>query len=168
LYLGGHGYLEVAIKNHGSLEVAHILFLCSFYYLIASSGIIAKVDYFLQQSPIHTITMSFQSFWNEEKQARLEKMRSEFLVWKDESSKRMEEIRKRIESFSPPRTSPTSQSLPKTGEFNASSVGPNFMPHIINVKAGKDIMMQPDFSERYFKPRWSCSRGRSCWTSCSS
>jgi hypothetical protein len=56
--------------------------------------------------------MSSQLFWNEEEQARLEKMRSEFLVWKDESSKRMEELMKRIKSFSPPRTSPTSQAPP--------------------------------------------------------
>jgi hypothetical protein len=58
----------------------------------------------------------------------------------------MEEIRKRIESFYPPRTSPTSQSLPITGESNAGSVGMNFMPHIINVKATEDVMMPPDFS----------------------
>jgi len=57
----------------------------------------------------------------------------------------MEEIRKRIESFSPPRISPTSQSLPIAEEFNAGSVGTNFMPHIIDVKAGKDVTMQPDF-----------------------
>jgi len=34
--LGGHSSLEVAIEDHGSLEVNHIIFLCSFYYLIAS------------------------------------------------------------------------------------------------------------------------------------
>jgi len=88
--------------DQGSLEVAHILFFCFFYYLIVSSGIRAKVDCFLQQSPIHIITMSF---WNEEERARLDKMRSEFFAYKEEASKRMEEIRKRIESFSPPRTS---------------------------------------------------------------
>jgi hypothetical protein len=76
--------------------------------LIASSGIRAKVDCFLQQSPIHTITMFF---WNEEEQVRLDKMRLEFLAYK-EASKRMEEIRKRIESFSPPHTSPASQAPP--------------------------------------------------------
>jgi hypothetical protein len=48
--------------------------------------------------------------------------------------------------LSPPRTSPASQSLPITEEFNAGSVRTNFMPHIINVKAGKDITMQQDFS----------------------
>jgi hypothetical protein len=58
----------------------------------------------------------------------------------------MEEIRKRIESFSPPCTSPTSQSLPITGESNTGSVGTNFMPHIINVKATKDVTMPLDFS----------------------
>jgi hypothetical protein len=43
-------------------------------------------------------------------------MRSEFLAYKQETSKRMEEIRKRIESFSPPRTSPatkTDRLMPK-------------------------------------------------------
>jgi hypothetical protein len=73
--------------GHGSLEVAHIPFLLFFYYLIASSGIRAKVDCFLQQSPIHTITMSF---WNEEEQARLDKIWSKSLTWKEESSKRKE------------------------------------------------------------------------------
>jgi hypothetical protein len=57
----------------------------------------------------------------------------------------MEEIRKRIESFSPTCTSPASRSLLITEEFNAGSIGTNFMPHIINVKAGKDVTMQPDF-----------------------
>jgi hypothetical protein len=56
--------------------------------------------------------MSSQFSWNEEEQAMLEKTRSEFLVWKDESSKWMEELMKRIKSFSPPRTSPTSQAPP--------------------------------------------------------
>jgi hypothetical protein len=84
--------------DQGSLEVAHILYFVFFYYLIESSGIRAKVDCFLQQSPIHIITMSF---WNEEERARLDKMRSEFLAYKEEAIKRMEEIRKRIESFSP-------------------------------------------------------------------
>jgi hypothetical protein len=69
--------------------------------LIASSGIRAKVDCFLQQSPIRIITMSF---WNEDERARLDKMRSEFLAYKEEASKRMKEIRKTIESFSPPST----------------------------------------------------------------
>jgi len=118
-YLGGHNSLEVPIEDYGSLEVAHIIFLCSFYYLIASSGIRAKVDCFLQQSPIHIINMSF---WNEEERARLDKMRSEFLVYKEEASKRMEEIRKRIESFSPPCTSPASQSLPITPTSSAATV----------------------------------------------
>jgi hypothetical protein len=69
------------------------------------------------------------SFWNEEERARVDKMRLEFLAYKEEASKRMGEIRKRIESFSPPRTSPASQFLPITEEFNAGSVGTNFMPH---------------------------------------
>jgi hypothetical protein len=56
--------------------------------------------------------MSTQFFWNELEQARIEKMRSKFLAWKEKSSKRMEEIRKRIESFSPSRTSPASQAPP--------------------------------------------------------
>jgi hypothetical protein len=86
------------------------------------------------------------SFWNEEERARLDKMRSEFLAYKEEASKRMEEIRKRVESFSPPRTSPVSQSLPLTEEFNAGFVGTNCMPHIINVKVGKDVTIQPNFS----------------------
>jgi len=90
--------------------------------------------------------MSSRFFRNEEERARWEKLWLEFLAWKEESSKRMEEIRKRIESFYPPRTSPTSQSLPITGESNAGSVGMNFMPHIINVKATEDVMMPPDFS----------------------
>jgi hypothetical protein len=64
----------------------------------------------------------------------------------------MEEIRKRIESFSPPRTSPASQSLPITEEFNTGSVGTNFMPHIIDVKAGKNVTMQPDFSRGISRP----------------
>jgi hypothetical protein len=50
------------------------------------------------------------SFWNEEERARLDKMLSEFLAYKEEVSKRMEEIRKRIESFSPPHTSPATKS----------------------------------------------------------
>jgi hypothetical protein len=58
----------------------------------------------------------------------------------------MEEIRKRIESFSPPHTSPTSQSLPITGESNTGFVGTNFMPHIINAKATEDVTMPLDFS----------------------
>jgi hypothetical protein len=114
--------------------------------LIASSGIRAKVDCFLQQSPIHTITMSSRFFQNEEEQGRWEKLWSEFLAWKDEPSKRIEEIRKSIESFSPPRTSSTSQSLPITGESNVGSAGTNFMPHIINVEATEDVTMPPDFS----------------------
>jgi len=97
------------LEDHGSLEVAHIFSFIPFYYLIASSGIRAKVDCFLQQSPIHTITMFSPFFRNEEERARWEKLRSEFLTYKEEASKRMEEIRKRIESFSPPRTSPASQ-----------------------------------------------------------
>jgi hypothetical protein len=117
--------------------------------LIASSGIREKVGCFLQQSPIHIINMSF---WNEEEQARLDKMRSEFLVYKEEASKRMEKIGKRIESFSPPRTSPGNQSLPITEEFNAGSVSTNFMHHIINVKASKDVTMQPDFSKGISSP----------------
>jgi hypothetical protein len=89
--------------------------------------------------------MSFQIFLNEEQQARLEKMRStKFLTCKDKSSKLMEEHMRRIKSSSPPRTSPASQSLPIIGEFNACSVGANFMPHIINVNAGEDVMMQLD------------------------
>jgi hypothetical protein len=66
--LGGHGSLKIAIGDHNSLEVAHISFLCSFYYLIASSGIKAKVDCFLRQSPIYTITMSSQFFRNEKEE----------------------------------------------------------------------------------------------------
>jgi hypothetical protein len=92
------------------------------------------------------------SFWNEEERARLDKMQSKFLAYKEEVSKQMEEIMKRIESFSPPCTSPASQSLPTMEEFNASSVGTNFMPHIINVKAGKDVTMQPDFSGSISSP----------------
>jgi exonuclease VII small subunit len=92
------------------------------------------------------------SFWNEEERARLDKMGAKFLAYKEEASKQMEEIMKRIESFSPPCTSPASQSLPTMEEFNASSVGTNFMPHIINVKAGKDITMQPDFSGSISSP----------------
>jgi hypothetical protein len=57
----------------------------------------------------------------------------------------MEEIRKRIEIFSPPHTSPTSQSLPITGESNTGFVDMNFMPHIINVKATENVTMPPDF-----------------------
>jgi hypothetical protein len=41
-------------------------------------------------------------------------MRLDFLVWKDNSSKQMEEQMRRIKSFSPPRTSPVSQSPPIT------------------------------------------------------
>jgi hypothetical protein len=78
--------------------------------LIASSGIRAKVDCFLEQSSIQIITMPF---WNEEERARLDKMWLEFLAYKEEASKRMEEIRKRMESFSPPRTSLASQAPPK-------------------------------------------------------
>jgi hypothetical protein len=52
------------------------------------------------------------SFWNEEERTRLDKMQSEFLAWKKESSKQMEEMRKKIESFFPPRTSPVSQAPP--------------------------------------------------------
>jgi hypothetical protein len=33
---GDQGSLEVAIRDHGSLEVAHIFSFVSFYYLIAS------------------------------------------------------------------------------------------------------------------------------------
>jgi hypothetical protein len=51
-------------------------------------------------------------FWNEEERVRLDKILLEFLAYKEEASKRMEEIRKRIESFSPPRTSPASQAPP--------------------------------------------------------
>jgi hypothetical protein len=41
-------------------------------------------------------------------------MRPEFLAYKEEASKRMKEIKKRIESFSPPRTAPASQAPPIT------------------------------------------------------
>jgi hypothetical protein len=68
--------------DQGSLEVAHIPFLVILTILIASSGIRAKVDCFLQQSLIHIITMHF---WNEEERARLDKMRSEFLAYKEEA-----------------------------------------------------------------------------------
>jgi hypothetical protein len=51
-------------------------------------------------------------FWNEEERARLDKMRSEFLACKEEASKRIEEIRKRMESYSTTRTSLASQAPP--------------------------------------------------------
>jgi hypothetical protein len=38
------------------------------------------------------------------------------------------------------------------GESNADSIGTNFMPHIINVKATKDITMPPDFSRDISSP----------------
>jgi len=68
------------------------------------------------------------SFWNEEERARLDKMRSEFLAYKEEASKRMEEIRKKIESFSPPRTSPASQ---------ASHITPTSLAAIVTKKRKK-------------------------------
>ncbi|XP_062149793.1 succinate-semialdehyde dehydrogenase, mitochondrial-like [Alnus glutinosa] len=45
-----------------------------------------------------------------------------------------------------------SQSLPITEEFNAGSVGTNFMPHIIHVNAGNDVPMQPDSSVGILSP----------------
>jgi hypothetical protein len=61
----------------------------------------SKVNCFLQRLPIYTITMSFQIFLSAEQQARLEKMRLDFLVWKDKFSKQIEK-----------RPSPASQSPP--------------------------------------------------------
>jgi hypothetical protein len=58
--------------------------------------------------------MSFQIFLGAEQQAGLEKMRLDFLVWKDKSSKHMEEHVRRIKSFFLLRTSPAGQSLPIT------------------------------------------------------
>jgi hypothetical protein len=58
--------------------------------------------------------MSFQIFLGAKQQARLEKMRLDFLVWKDKSSKQMEEHMRRIKNFSPPHTFPASQSPPIT------------------------------------------------------
>jgi hypothetical protein len=116
--------------DQGSLEVAHIPFLVLFTILIASSGIRAKVDCFLQQSLIHIITMPF---WNEEERARLDKMRSEFLAYKEEASKRMEEIRKRIESFSPPRTSLASQAPPLTPTPPAATITKKRKKRVVEV-----------------------------------
>jgi 2-keto-4-pentenoate hydratase/2-oxohepta-3-ene-1,7-dioic acid hydratase in catechol pathway len=47
---------------------------------------------------------------------------------------------------------PLRQANPITGESNAISVGKNFMPHIINVKATKDVTMPPDFSGDILSP----------------
>jgi hypothetical protein len=49
--------------------------------------------------------------------------------------------------------------LPIIEEFNAGFVGTNFMPHIINIKAGKDIMMQPDFFGGISNPDGCVVRG---------
>jgi hypothetical protein len=49
-------------------------------------------------------------------------MRLEFLAYKEEASERMEEIRKRIESFSPPCTTPASQAPPITPTSPAALV----------------------------------------------
>jgi hypothetical protein len=49
-------------------------------------------------------------------------MQSEFLAYKEEASKRMEEIRKKIESFSPPHTSPASQASHITPTSPAATV----------------------------------------------
>jgi hypothetical protein len=56
---GDQGSLEVAIGDHGSLEVAHILFFCFFLLFDCIKWYQSEVDCFLQQSPIHIITMSF-------------------------------------------------------------------------------------------------------------
>jgi hypothetical protein len=61
-------------------------------------------------------------FWNEEELARLDKMQSEFLAYEKEATKRMEEIRKRMESFSLPRTSPVSQASHITPTSPAATV----------------------------------------------
>jgi hypothetical protein len=66
--------------------------------------------------------MSSPFFRNEEERARWKKLRSEFLAYKEEASKRMEEIRKRIESFSPPRISPASQASHITPTSPATTV----------------------------------------------
>jgi len=66
--------------------------------------------------------MSSRFFRNEEERARWEKLRSKFLVYKEEASKRMEEIRKRIESFSPAHTSPASQASHITPTSPAATV----------------------------------------------
>jgi hypothetical protein len=58
--------------------------------------------------------MSFQIFLGAEQQARVEMMRLDFLVWKDKSSKQMEEHMRRIKSFSPLCNSPASKSPPIT------------------------------------------------------
>jgi len=46
-----------------------------------------------------------------------------------------------------------------TEEFNAGFVDTNFMPHIINVKADKDVMMQPNFSGGILSPDGCVVRG---------
>jgi hypothetical protein len=66
--------------------------------------------------------MSFQFFWNEEDQAKIEKMRSEFLVWKEKANKKMEEHMRKIESFSPPCPAPASQSLLITPTPSAATI----------------------------------------------
>jgi len=43
---GDQGSLEVAIGDHDSLEIAHIFLFVSIYYLIASSGIKARLIVF--------------------------------------------------------------------------------------------------------------------------
>jgi len=43
--------------------------------------------------------MSFQFFWNEEDRAKIENMRSEFLVWNENANKKMEKHMRKIEKF---------------------------------------------------------------------
>jgi hypothetical protein len=65
---------------------------------------------------------SFKFFWNEDEQAKIEKMQSEFIVWKEKFNKKMEEHMRKIESFYTPSPAPASQSLPITPTPQAATV----------------------------------------------
>jgi len=89
--------------------------------------------------------MSFQIFLGAEQQARLEKMRLDFLVWKNKSSKQMEG---HMRSFSLPRTCPASQSLPITPT-------PPAPPSVVDMC--RSVHQQPPSSQMHRPPHIRCS-----------
>jgi hypothetical protein len=60
-------------------------------------------------------------------------MQSKFLMYKEEASKQMEEIRNKIESFSPPHTTLASQTLPLTPTPPATTVTKKRKKRVVEV-----------------------------------
>jgi galactokinase len=98
---------------------------------------------------------SFKFLWNEDERAKIEKMQSEFIVWKEKSNKKMEEHMRNIESFYTPSPAPASQSLPITPT-----------PQVVIVKRKKRVVEATKIHplRRCTKPPSSSRRSKHCWS----